>query len=78
MRQTARQQRGQAVAGMIAGAAVVFMGVALATSDIVLGPISIGQSVMFGIIVIVAGSLYAIAQVIAITRLRHRGAAPPR
>jgi len=77
MRQTPRQRRTSAVAGIIAGVAIAFLGIALATSDIALGPIDIGRSVVFGVAVILAGALYALAQVAALLRLRRRGVSAP-
>jgi hypothetical protein len=64
------------VAGIIVGVAIAFLGIALATSGIALGSIDVGRSVVFGVAVILAGALYALAHVVALLRLRGRGASP--
>lgn len=62
----------QAFAGVAAGIAVVFLGIALAVTPIDVGFIVLGQSIVFGAVFIVAGLLLVIGNTWAALRVGQR------
>ncbi|KAA9084144.1 hypothetical protein [Microbacterium radiodurans] len=66
-----RQRQLQALAGVAAGIAVAFLGVALAITRIDIGVVVLGQSALFGAVFIIAGLLLVIGNAWAAFRLRR-------
>ncbi len=66
-----RQRQLQALAGVAAGIAVAFLGIALAITRIDIGVVVLGQSALFGAVFILAGLLLVIGNAWAAFRLRR-------